>query len=373
MIPEIGEVIITQGNKEEAREFIEGLCVSLSAHYMIEEHMHGPGGGKAYMKWLTELVNAYLDNESRDVNDIKGIQKRLQRNYRRQLLGPVIKDLLNLQYSSDFYFEYYHIQDRKNELDAAKLLYEETFKKNGLIWKRNRKNDIFEPEEVKYKDIMESVRADKVNENIHLSFMSIDHATSIVVHKLEENEHIWSFYDPNFGVKEFNNYSDFRKFMNEYYDDLKSFEKKTTPKIYLNKFDGDKTWDPMHHECHQHSAAGELQYILDTFIGNKDKNQPKLFKLNKNITGQIMAYELKSDDNGRQIIKSLTVKTKNNKTEKVVDVELINVNSVDLFDVHKALIANISSIENLKSDERLLLNMSKYWMSKHVITQRMAR
>ncbi|WP_174889668.1 hypothetical protein [Candidatus Williamhamiltonella defendens] len=88
-----------------------------------------------------------------------------------------------------------------------------------------------------------------------------------------------------------------------------------------------------------------------------------------------MAYELKSDDNGRQIIKSLTVKTKNNKTEKVVDVELINVNSVDLFDVHvhKALIANISSIENLKSDERLLLNMSKYWMSKHVITQRMAR
>ncbi|ASV34164.1 hypothetical protein CJJ18_09650 [Candidatus Williamhamiltonella defendens] len=154
---------------------------------------------------------------------------------------------------------------------------------------------------------------------------------------------------------------------------LSLLKKRLPPKIYLNKFDGDKTWNRIHHECHEHSSAGELKYILDTFIGNKDKNQPKLFKLNKNITGQIMAYELKSDDNGRQIIKSLTVKTKNNKTEKVVDVELINVNSVDLFDVHKALIANISSIENLKSDERLLLNMSKYWMSKHVITQRMAR
>ncbi|ASV33082.1 hypothetical protein CJJ18_02075 [Candidatus Williamhamiltonella defendens] len=32
-------------------------------------------------------------------------------------------------------------------------------------------------------------------------------------------------YDSNFGVKAFDNYSDFREFMNEYYDYLKSFEK----------------------------------------------------------------------------------------------------------------------------------------------------
>lgn len=223
LIPEIGVVLITQGNKEEAREFIEGLCVSLSAHYMIEEHMHGPGGGKAYMKWLTELVSAYVDNESRDVNDIKGIQKRLQRSYRRQLLGPVIKDLLNLQYSSDFYFNNYNIKKRQNQVDKAKALYEETFKKNGLEWKRNRKNDIFEPEKIEYKHFIDSLRPDKVNENIYLSFMSTVHAMSIAVHKLEENQHIWSFYDPNFGAKAFDNYSDFRIFMNEYYDDLKSF------------------------------------------------------------------------------------------------------------------------------------------------------
>ncbi|WP_158368214.1 hypothetical protein [Candidatus Williamhamiltonella defendens] len=165
-----------------------------------------------------------------------------------------------------------------------------------------------------------------------------------------------------FRAKARDNCSYFPIFMNEYYDALKSF-KKTTHKIYINKFDGYKTWNQIHHECHQHSATGGLQSILDICIENKDKNKPKLFKLTKNTIAQIMVYNLKSDDNKRQIIKSFTVKMQNNKTEKVVDVELINVNSADLFDVHKALIANISSIKNLKSYDRLLLNMSKDWIS----------
>ncbi len=52
---------------------------------------------------------------------------------------------------------------------------------------------------------------------------------------------------------------------------LLSLLKKTTHKIYINKFYGDKTWHLIHYECHQHSAAGELQSILDIFIENKDK------------------------------------------------------------------------------------------------------
>ncbi|ATW33598.1 MULTISPECIES: hypothetical protein [Candidatus Williamhamiltonella] len=59
IIPEIAEVLMTNSDKENAKNLFKGLCFGLSTRYLMEERIHGPGGGRDYMPMLEYIVDQY--------------------------------------------------------------------------------------------------------------------------------------------------------------------------------------------------------------------------------------------------------------------------------------------------------------------------
>ncbi len=309
LVPEIGNVLLTKGDHVASKEFLEGICFALSGRYLIEERVHGLGGGKAYLSWLTDAVKAYNDNTVHKQNDIHSIESSLLNQYRRQNIGPIIQDLLSMQYSQE--------QDRSiRTRKAANEAYGGKLKANGLTGPRidyALRNDV-----AGYESVMDQLN--NVDKTTYLSFMSEDHAMAVVAHK-GENQTIWSFFDPNFGIKSFDNYKDFRQFMDSFHNGIvtgyqsklgytyeASKAKNQSFNVNYNTFeDGtishyDGVW--------QQARAGEQPYVLRAL-----KEQGKIFKLASNVTGRVVNY---SDD-----VVTLEVTTK--KGEKVrVDVESHN-------------------------------------------------
>ncbi|BET96212.1 MARTX multifunctional-autoprocessing repeats-in-toxin holotoxin RtxA [Xenorhabdus taiwanensis] len=285
LVPEIGNVLLTNGNHVESKEFLEGICFALSGRYLIEERVHGVSGGKAYLSWLTDAVKAYNDNSVNKKSDINSIEASLLNQYRRQNIGPAIQDLLSMQYSQTQNMSGLVNRRKANQAYGGKL------KANGLTGDRidrSLSNDV-----AGYESVMEQLR--HVDKTTYMSFMSEDHAMAVVVHK-GENQTVWSFYDPNFGIKSFDNYSDFERFMNSFhkgiltgyqsklgYEYAASREENQSFYVNYNTFeDGTIT----HYDgVWKQARAGEQQYVLRAL-----KEQGKAFKLGSNVTGRVVDY-----------------------------------------------------------------------------------
>ncbi|WP_350304919.1 MARTX multifunctional-autoprocessing repeats-in-toxin holotoxin RtxA [Photorhabdus viridis] len=206
LIPEIGNVLVTNGNDVQSKEFLEGICFALSSRYMMEERVNGAGGGKAYMEWLKDVAKAYNDNSVNKKTDINSIESSLLNRYRRQKVGPTIEGLLSIQH-------FQHL-DAGSLIEKAKgnIDYSARLKANGLTGVRI--GDPLNYEVGGYESVMEQLR--NVKQSTYMMFMSEDHAMSVVVHK-SEAQTIWSFFDPNFGAKSFDNYDNFHRFMDSFH------------------------------------------------------------------------------------------------------------------------------------------------------------
>uniref|UniRef100_UPI000AC040AF YopT-type cysteine protease domain-containing protein n=1 Tax=Vibrio vulnificus TaxID=672 RepID=UPI000AC040AF len=176
---------------------------------MMEERVHGLGGGKAYMERLKDTVQAYNDNINNKKNDIGYVEQKLLNQYRRQNLGLAIKDLVSMQYSQ--------LMDTSTSAarDAANKEYSGKLRANGLTGPNI--NDALNYGADGYESVMDKLR--NGNKSTYMTFMSQGHAMSVVVHK-KGNHKVWSFYDPNFGTKSFAQYDDFRGFMDNFHKGL---------------------------------------------------------------------------------------------------------------------------------------------------------
>ncbi|MDC9589998.1 MARTX multifunctional-autoprocessing repeats-in-toxin holotoxin RtxA [Xenorhabdus sp. XENO-10] len=310
LVPEIGNVLLTNGNHTESKEFLEGVCFALSGRYLIEERIHGLGGGKAYLSWLTDAVKAYNDNSLNKKNDINSVETSLLNKYRRQHIGPAIQDLLSMQYSQTQNMSHLVDRDKANKAYGGKL------KANGLTGNRidrSLSNDI-----AGYESVMGQLR--DVDKTTYMSFMSEDHAMAVVVRK-EENQTVWSFYDPNFGIKSFDNYQDFEHFMDSFHKGmLTGYQSKfgytyeasmeANQSFYVNYNTFEDSAITHYDGVWQQARAGEQQYVLRAL-----KEQGKTFRLGSNVTGRVVDY---SDD-------AITLEVTTKKGEKVlVEVESNN-------------------------------------------------
>ncbi|MBD2813618.1 MARTX multifunctional-autoprocessing repeats-in-toxin holotoxin RtxA [Xenorhabdus sp. Flor] len=286
LIPEIGDVRLTNGNHVESKEFLEGLCLALSARYMMEERVHGSGGGKKYMVWLMDAVKAYNDNTANKNSDINSVEASLLNQYRRQYIGSAIEDLLSIQYTQTQYLsDSQELEQKANEIYGGKL------KANGLTGKRI--DWALQPDISGYELEMDKLR--NVNKTTYMSFMSEDHAMAITVHK-EATQTIWSFYDPNFGIKSFNNYENFRSFMDSFYKGIITGYKFGFPYRYeaskipgqsfyvnYNAFEDGTITD--YDGIWQQAREGEQPYVLRAL-----KEQGKAFQLGSDVTGRVVDY-----------------------------------------------------------------------------------
>ncbi|EWS69722.1 RTX toxin [Vibrio vulnificus] len=302
LIPEVGNVLITNGNDVQSKDFLEGVCFALSARYMMEERVHGLGGGKAYMEWLKDTVQAYNDNITNKKNDIGSVEQKLLNQYRRQNLGLAIKDLLSMQYSQ--------LMDTSTSAarDAANKEYSGKLRANGLTGPNI--NDALNYGADGYESVMDKLR--NVNKSTYMTFMSQGHAMSVVVHK-KGNHKVWSFYDPNFGTKSFAQYDDFRGFMDNFHKGLltqykfqDSEEAGQSFYVRFKKFEeGDiSSYDGLW----KNAREGEQSYVLRAL-----KEQGKTFSMGKNITGKLVDF---NDDvitldvtskNGRKVLVEVAV------------------------------------------------------------------
>ncbi|SGY96223.1 Autotransporter adhesin [Moritella viscosa] len=280
LIPEVGNVLITDGNKAKSKELLEGVCFALSARYMMEERVNGIGGGKAYMEWLEDSVHAYNDNQTSNKVDSGSTEQKLLNQYRRQNLGLAVKDLLSMQYSQSM--------DASTEAarDAANKKYSGKLKANGLTGANI--NDALSYAADGYESVMDKLR--NPSKSVYMTFMSKGHAMSVVVHK-KGNQKVWSFYDPNFGAKSFVQYDDFRGFMNKFHKGLlaiykfqESEEAGQSFYVRFNKFeDGDiSAYDGLWKQ----SREGEQGYVLRAL-----KEQGKTFSLGNNATGRVVDFQ----------------------------------------------------------------------------------
>ncbi|PHM68910.1 MARTX multifunctional-autoprocessing repeats-in-toxin holotoxin RtxA [Xenorhabdus kozodoii] len=285
LVPEIGNVLLTKGNHVESKEFLEGVCFALSGRYLIEERVHGAGGGKAYLSWLTDAVKAYNDNAVNKKSDINSVETALLNQYRRQNIGPAIQDLLSMQYSQTQNMSNLANRRKANEAYGGKL------KANGLTGDRidhSLSNDV-----AGYESVMATLR--DVEKTTYMSFMSEDHAMAVVVHK-GEKQTLWSFYDPNFGIKSFDNYNDFEHFMDAFHKGRITGYKSKLSYQYEASREVNQSFDVNYNTFEdgtithydgvwQQARAGEQPYVLRAL-----KEQGKTFKLASNVTGRVVDY-----------------------------------------------------------------------------------
>ncbi|MBS9437878.1 MARTX multifunctional-autoprocessing repeats-in-toxin holotoxin RtxA [Photorhabdus noenieputensis] len=288
LVPEIGHVLVTNGNDVQSKEFLEGICFALSSRYMMEERVNGIGGGKAYIEWLKDVAKAYNDNSVNKKTDINSIESSLLNRYRRQKVGPAIEELLSIQH-------FQHL-DAGSLIEKAKgnIDYSARLKANGLTGARI--GDPLNYEVDGYESVMEQLR--NVKQSTYMMFMSEDHAMSVVVHK-GEAQTIWSFFDPNFGAKSFDNYDNFHRFMDSFHKGVITGYRspigykyasaspensaKSSFNINYNTFEDsaitgyDNTW--------KQAREGEQSHVLHAL-----KEQEIMFSLDSGIEGWIADY-----------------------------------------------------------------------------------
>ncbi len=319
IIPEIGSVLLTNGNKVESKEFLMGLCFALSARYLIEERIHGAGGGKDYMLWLKGAVKAYNDKSVNKKTDINAIESSLLNQYRRQNMGSAIEDLLSMQYSQSMDDSTTAARRKANAAYGGKL------KANGLTGPNI--NDALNYEAEGYESVMGKLR--NVNRSVYMTFMSKYHAMSVVVHR-QDAQTVWSFYDPNFGAKSFADYDDFRRFMDSFHKSYLTkyqFQVSKDPDqsfyVQFNKFQEgaiakyDGVW--------KKSRDGEQSYVLRAL-----KEQGKIFTLGSGATGRVVDYRENhvtlevTTKQGKKVL----VEVESNNVKQVVNVVQLNIDKV---------------------------------------------
>ncbi|WP_118985842.1 MARTX multifunctional-autoprocessing repeats-in-toxin holotoxin RtxA [Photorhabdus sp. CRCIA-P01] len=335
IIPEIGSVLLTKGDTAESKKLMKGLCFALSARYLMEERVHGSGGGKAYMLWLKDTVKAYNDKSVNKKTDINAIESALLTQYRRQNIGRVIEDLLSMQYSQLMDGSTPEAYRKANAAYGGKL------KVNGLTGP-NISNALDYSAEG-YESVMDKLR--NVRRSTYMTFMSEEHAMSVVVHK-KINQTVWSFYDPNYGGKSFANYNDFRRFMDTFHKGFITsykFQASKEPNqsfyVQFNKFEEgtiaryDGVWKT--------SRKGEQNYVLRAL-----KEQGKTFTLGSNVTGRVVDY--------REGDITLEVTAKQGKQTKKV---LVDVESNNFKQAANFVQLNIDKILSYPAANRLILKV----------------
>ncbi|ETS33656.1 RtxA repeat/Peptidase C80 family virulence surface antigen [Photorhabdus khanii NC19] len=344
IIPEIGSVRLTKGDTAESKKLMQGLCFALSARYLIEERVHGLGGGKAYMMWLKDAIKAYNDTSINKRTDIGSIESALLNQYRRQNIGPAIEDILSIQHSQSMDSSTVAAHRAANAAYGGKL------KANGLTGPNI--NNALNYEAEGYEFVMDKLR--NVSKSTYMTFMSEDHAMSVVVHK-NGVQTVWSFYDPNYGAKSFANFDDFRRFMDSFhkgyltkYKFQASEQKDQSFYVQFNKFEESRI--AKYDGFWKRARDGEQDYVLRAL-----KEQGRNFTLGSGATGRVVDYgedhitlEVTTKQ-GRKVL----VEVEGNNIKQAVNFVQLNVGKVFTYPTVNRLTLKtpIPALESLSSND----------------------
>ncbi|MET1457366.1 YopT-type cysteine protease domain-containing protein, partial [Yersinia enterocolitica] len=148
------------------------------------------------------------------------------------------------------------------------------------------------------------------DKNTFVSFESENHAMSVSIIK-KGSGYQWSFFEPNYGGVTFNNYQDFKSFMDNFTKNRNSYAKSGNSfEVNYNIFTLDEKMKPIR-EKWDISRSNEQAYLLDRL-----KTGSIEFDLGKKTKGKITEYKTETKDNGDEKVTSFTVEVFDKKAKK---------------------------------------------------------
>ncbi|WP_350333783.1 hypothetical protein [Coralliovum pocilloporae] len=212
--------------RKHARE-IDGLCFGLSHQFLREYRTGGERGARNFLAWLQEIQRAYARHENpggllkRDsakpdiiLNIVNDARAAYARQTLYQALFPILKDQI-FQISSDFKSPIDPELTGKRATEVLEVLHNRQglqSKRSFDLGKKFRTNDDYEAYGVE--ELMNKL--DSLTESQYVTVKTPIHMMAIVVdvtqdHSSGEYKRTFTFFDPNHGVRKFNNIDIFRK------------------------------------------------------------------------------------------------------------------------------------------------------------------
>lgn len=359
----------------------------ISLYALIQEIKEKSVGGRISHNDLIDVIEKYVACNDEDfkstLNKIR--EKGKDKKY---LISYILDDLvehhskINRVYSEDGQHVMMPKDKVKSDLFGTMLgaaiesekrraadMYGGLLLERGLIRSGDRSEDTRRTE--MKNNLIESSRKLKlllndisnISHNTYISISSPNHTLAISIVKNEKNKISWTFFDPNFGAKTFDNHTDFKKHIHnhlnkkitrngseivvgKYYDfPVDALETLDFSVAYI-KYEDDMR--PHHdYSVSKISQDGERVYIIKSLKENKI-----VFNLSPESTAKVIDFSAKEKASGECQIKSLVMEI--TASGKVFNVHM----SVDSFDnALSTLKPNIDMLINYKKDNPTVMDI----------------
>ncbi|HEK3030721.1 TPA: hypothetical protein SMV09_003455, partial [Proteus mirabilis] len=296
-------------------EVMRGFCYGLSLRYLIEVRNKGVEGAGNYLKWLKKFTKLYK-NKPTDQKE-GGFKEKIQRTIYEYKLMQLAEETKNIIIAHNYQQERikgkkYYYNSQKGQIPYSNVL-------NSMGLAPINKERVLLNEELFFKKIDGLLTG---NDSRYIFIEYKQHQAAITYKRYSDEKYKVTFFEPRFGIFEFDNIEDLKKIIKK---------KKKNYGLYEQK--------------------GELCYGFDEFIEVKSENYKPLFsndKLSKNreiFMNKGIVEKLKTVDFSLEFSKDITGRIMHYDEKGVLIVQI----------KHNNKLIDISVVEELVEDGLYLI------------------
>ncbi|WP_157091956.1 hypothetical protein, partial [Proteus myxofaciens] len=255
-----------------------GFCYGLSLKYLMEVRNNGYENAENYLKWLKDTVILYKNKNKYSSDKVGGFKEKIQRAILEYELMELTNEVKNIIIAHNYQQE--RIKGLKYTYNTSDntVPFSDILKKSGLVGIGNEQTLL---NEKMFFEKIDELLTGSDNRYIFVGYKQ--HQTAITYKKYSDGKYKVTFFEPRFGIFEYDNIEDLKKIIKE------------KQKIYgLNKH------------------GNELKYGYDEFLEVESQNYKSLFsnKIEKKdsrvFRNKNLADNLKSIDFSLEFSKEVT-------------------------------------------------------------------
>lgn len=267
-----------------------GFCYGLSLRYLIEVRNAGVEGAENYLKWLKKSAELYKNKPSE--NKVGGFYEVLQRNIYEYNLMQLTEETKNIIIAHNY---------QKERIKGQKYLYNDL---NGKVPYSSVLSDVGLSPINKEKPLLsEDVFFKKIdglltgNDNRYIFIGYKQHQTAITYKKYSDGNYKVTFFEPRFGIFEFDNIEDLKKIIKEKQKIYGLYEQGGIPCYGFDEFVevSSKKYNPL---FSNEKSSKSREVFRNKGIAEKLKTIDFSLEFSKDSIGRVMHY----DENGILIV-----------------------------------------------------------------------
>ncbi|QNH66271.1 hypothetical protein H7F13_02925 [Proteus vulgaris] len=262
----------------------------MSLRYLIEVRNAGVEGAENYLKWLKKSAELYKNKPSE--NKVGGFYEVLQRNIYEYNLMQLTEETKNIIIAHNY---------QKERIKGQKYLYNDL---NGKVPYSSVLSDVGLSPINKEKPLLsEDVFFKKIdglltgNDNRYIFIGYKQHQTAITYKKYSDGNYKVTFFEPRFGIFEFDNIEDLKKIIKEKQKIYGLYEQGGIPCYGFDEFVevSSKKYNPL---FSNEKSSKSREVFRNKGIAEKLKTIDFSLEFSKDSIGRVMHY----DENGILIV-----------------------------------------------------------------------